>query len=75
MFMFVRCIRDFCECSIAGRREESLGEEHFTKHPAVRLNDAQRRQSLRTCKCNFAREHAKARGIAHGTFPSFVGTL
>ena len=38
--MFVRCIRDFCECSIAGRREESLGEEHFTNHPTVRLNDA-----------------------------------
>ncbi|HMJ28358.1 MAG TPA: hypothetical protein VK512_06545 [Xanthobacteraceae bacterium] len=40
MFMFVLCIRDFCECSVAGRREESLGEEHFTKHPTVRLNDA-----------------------------------
>ena len=30
---------------------------------------------MRTCKCNFAREHAKVRGTANGTFPAFVGTL
>ena len=61
--MFARCIRDFCECSIAGRREESLG-------PVERR--AQRRQSLRTCKCNFAREHAKSAPSVQGTYSLIV---
>ena len=73
--MFVRCIRDFCECSIAGRREESLGEEHFTKHPTVRLNDARSADS----RCGLANATLLAStrrcGTANGTFPAFVGTL
>jgi hypothetical protein len=60
--MFVRCIRDFCECSIAGRRKESLGEEHFNKHPTVRLNDARSADS----RCGLANATllASTRGAA-----------
>ena len=74
--MFVRCIRDFCECSIARRREESLGEEHFTKRPTVRLNDTRRADS----RCGLANatllESTRRLAASHmAHFPLFVGTL
>jgi len=65
--MFVRCIRDFCECSIAGRREESLAEDI----PLSTLRPVERRAQgptvvadLQMQLCSRAREGA-APQMAH----------